>query len=1175
MICSACGSPNREGRKFCAACGAPLAVACPQCGSANLPGERFCGECGRPLAAPSPAPPPAAEHPDQVRGAERRLVSVLFADMVGFTPFSEARDPEEVREFLIGYFDSARQIIERFGGVVDKFIGDAVMAVWGAASAEEDDAERAVRAGLELVDAVSRRGTEIGVPDLAARAGVLTGEASVGPGGNERGLVVGDLVNTASRLQSVAPPGCVVVGEATYRATRNAITYQALGEHALKGKASPIPVWRAISVAAMRGGLLRAEGLEAPFIGRSEELRMLKDAVHAVGRERRARLISIVGMPGVGKSRLAWELEKYIDGLAEYVYWHEGCSPAYGEWVTFWALAEMVRGRAGVSRDDEREVARAKLAGMLDEYITDAQERRLLEPRLAGLLGLIEVPPGERGELFSAFRTLFERVADRGVAVLVFEDLHRADSGLLDFVEEMPEWSRDHPILVITLARPELLERRPAWGTGHRGFISAHLGPLAEEDMRQLVEGLAPGLPAHAAGLVLEKATGVPLHAVELVRMLIDEGRLVQHGGSFTLSGELESLSLPGSLQAVIGARLDRLDTEHRAIIQDASVLGQTFTPEALAALRDEEAGKLAERLAELTRHQLLEVHRDPASPLRGRYGFLESPIREVAYSRLTQAKRRDRHIRAARYFESLGDDEAAGMIAGHYLNARAASGEGPEADELMRLAVAALRSAAERAAALHSHEQVLSYCQQALATEPGEEDLAGLLELAARSSAALAHLDEAEAFARRLADWESAHGRLGEAMRATLLLGSILIDQGNPARAVEVVGAAVQGADPEAYAPEIAQLNASLARAYLLSGDFAQALSVAEPTLLVAERLRLVPVLADILITKGTVLGDEGRYREGITLLQGALELAIEHELHTTELRARANIAYLAWSEDPQMLAFTAQAGLDLARRVGERAWALFMAHNLIDALEMLGELDRARAALDEVDLTGASPAIRIQLEMCRASLRQHREDPEAGRREVDELAAEITSETDPQRRSDFLVRRSRAALHAGDFEAAYRLAEQAADTPFQIGGEAWVAAGEAAIWLRDGPRIHRVLRTLIESGRRGRVFEAWRAELQAAAHAVDGRVRDAGAAFEAAYRLWEQLGAKWMQAMNRAHLALLCPVLEGAEVAADRARSLALSVGAPNLVVMLDRALGLVTAGRAVGSAEESTPG
>jgi class 3 adenylate cyclase/tetratricopeptide (TPR) repeat protein len=1137
-----------------------LTVGCPRCGSANLPGDRFCGECGAVLAGPAPAPPGPAETPDWIGVAERRLVSVLFADLVGFTPFSEQHDPEAVREFLLGYFDLARQTIERFGGVVDKFIGDAVMAVWGAVSAEEDDAERAVRAALELVDAIGRRGVEIGVPDLAVRAGVLTGEAAVGPGGNEQGLVVGDLVNTASRLQSVAPSGCVVVGEATYRATRDAITFEALGEQALKGKAFPVSVWRAIAVASMRGGRLRAETLEPPFVGRTEELGMLKDAVHGVARERRSRLVSIVGIPGVGKTRLVWELQKYIDGLVEDIYWHQGSSPAYGEWVTFWALGEMVRGRAGVSAADGGDAARTKLAEMLDEYVPDAQDRRLLEPRLAGLLGLVEVPPGQRGELFAAFRTLFERVAERGTTVLVFEDLHWADAGLLDFIEEIPEWSRDHPILVITLARPEILERRPAWGTGRRSFLS--LGPLSSEEMRRIVEGLVPGTPGSVAGLVLEKAAGVPLYAVELVRMLVDDGRLVERDGRFDLVGELEELSIPESLQAVIGARLDRLDSETRAVIQDAAVLGQTFTMEALAALRDGGVAGLGERLAELTRHELLELQRDPDSPQRGSYGFLESAVREVAYGRLTQLKRRDRHLRAARYFEGLGDDETAGIVAGHYLSARAAAGDGPEAEELMRLAVSALRAAAERAAALHSHEQVLSYCQVALASAPGEPDLPCLLELAARSAAALARLDEAEGLARRLGEWQREHHHPREALGAALLLGSILIDQGNASGAVGVLAPAVAGADADECGPEVAELSASLARAHLLSGDSAEALLIAEPTLVAAERLRLVPVIADTLITKGTALGDDGRYREGIALLQGALELAIEWELRTIELRARSNIAYLAWSEDPQLQAVTAEAGLDLACRIGERAWAIFMAQNLLDALLLMGDFDRALAVFDRIELAEAPLETRIQLELYLAGLQQHRKDPIAARQEVERLAAEVTTDTDPQRRSDYLVCRSEAAFLAGDYESAYALAEQAADNPFQIGDQALTAAGEAAIWLRDGDRLRHVLSSLRERRGAGRVLDAWRVEITAAVAAVAGNVAAAADGFAAAQRLWERLGAKWMSALNRAHFALLCPEHADAGAAADEARARAHGIGAPNLVALLDRALGVTAA-------------
>jgi class 3 adenylate cyclase len=349
-------------------------VACPSCGASNEPEDRFCGECAAPLtegARPAAAP---------ARVAERRLVSVLFADLVGFTPFAEERDAEETRELLTRYFDVARDVIERYGGVVEKFIGDAVMAVWGAPTAREDDAERAVRAGLELVDAVRALG-----PTIQARAGVLTGEAAVTIGATNQGMVAGDLVNTAARLQSIAPPGAVVVGESTQRAAAAAIAFEEAGEQLLKGKTAPVPAWRALRVVAQRGGHGRSDMPEPPFVGRDEEFRLLRDLVSATGRDRRARLASITGPGGIGKSRLAWELEKYIDGVVETVYWHRGRSPAYGDGVTFWALGEMVRQRAGLAEGDDETTTRERIAAVVAKHAPDAEDRRWVEPALLTL----------------------------------------------------------------------------------------------------------------------------------------------------------------------------------------------------------------------------------------------------------------------------------------------------------------------------------------------------------------------------------------------------------------------------------------------------------------------------------------------------------------------------------------------------------------------------------------------------------------------------------------------------------------------------------------------------------------------------------------------------------------------------------------------------------------------
>ncbi len=362
--------------------------------------------------------------------AERRLVSVLFADLVGFTTLSESRDAEEVRELLSGYFEHCRKLIGRYGGTVEKFIGDAVMAVWGTPLAYEDDAERAVRAALELVQAVTDLGAQVGAPDLRARAGVLTGEAAVTLGAEGQGMVAGDLVNTASRIQSESEPGTVLVGEETRTATEAAVHYEDAGEHTLKGKAEPVRLWRAVRVVAGARGALRSSGLEAPFVGRDRELRLVKDLFHATAEDRKANLVSVLGMGGIGKTRLSWEFEKYVEGLAIASLWHRGRCLSYGEGVAYWALADMVKMRCRIAEEDDTRSALAKLRATIEEFVEDPEERRWVEPRLAHLLG----------------------------------HMQWADDGLLDFIEYLLEWSRSLPLFMMALARPELDEQRPSWG---------------------------------------------------------------------------------------------------------------------------------------------------------------------------------------------------------------------------------------------------------------------------------------------------------------------------------------------------------------------------------------------------------------------------------------------------------------------------------------------------------------------------------------------------------------------------------------------------------------------------------------------------------------------------------------------------------------------------------------
>ena len=420
MICPSCQTANDADGRFCKECGSPLAHACPSCGRPADADAKFCAGCGTPFRAP--ATPAAPSVPAPAPTAERRLVSVLFADLVGFTTASEGRDAEDTRELLTRYFDTSRTIIERYGGTIEKFIGDAVMADWGTPVATEDDAERAVRAALDLVAAVP--GLDAA---LRARAGVLTGEAAVTVGAEGQGMDAGDLVNTAARIQSAADPGTVLTGDSTKHATEAAIAYADAGSFELKGKSEPVPLWRALRVTSGRQGALKGTGLEAPFVGRDRELRKIKDGFHSAAEERRAHLVSITGIAGIGKSRLAWEFEKYIDGLAQDAWWHRGRCLSYGDGVTYWALADMVRMRCRIVEDEPAESALSKLQAMLDENLLDADERRFVEPRLAQLLGLGEQRSGDKQDLFAGWRLFFERLADANPTVLVFEDVQWAD----------------------------------------------------------------------------------------------------------------------------------------------------------------------------------------------------------------------------------------------------------------------------------------------------------------------------------------------------------------------------------------------------------------------------------------------------------------------------------------------------------------------------------------------------------------------------------------------------------------------------------------------------------------------------------------------------------------------------------------------------------------------------
>jgi class 3 adenylate cyclase/predicted ATPase len=1141
MICPNCGAESPAGRKFCDTCGQPLAAPCPNCGASNRPGAGFCGECGTSLQG----------EPSTARGdstplspvAERRLVSVLFADLVGFTPFSEEQDAEEVREFLGRYFDIGREIVGRYGGVVEKFIGDAVMAVWGTPTAHEDDAERAVRAALEIVDSV--RGLQ---PGIQARAGVLTGEAAVNLAAGNQAMVAGDLVNTASRLQSVAPPGTVLVGEATMRAASGAIAFEPAGEHTLKGKATPVPSWRALRVVAHRGGAGRSETLEAPFVGRDEEFRLLKELLHTTGRDPRARLLSVTGPAGIGKSRLAWELEKYVDGVLESIYWHRGRSPAYGEGITFWALGEMVRQRARLAETDEDPTTRGRIAETVAEHVSDPEDRAWIEPALLALLGLEPPPPGGRDALFSAWRMFFERVAGRGTTVLVFEDLQWADTGLLDFIDHLMEWSRASPVLVITLARPELFDRRSDWGSGMRNFTSLALEPLSEAAMRELLAGLVPGLPEAAAGAIVARADGVPLYAVETVRMLVGDGRLELVDGAYRPVGELGEPTVPDSLRSLIASRLDGLDPAERSLLQDGAVLGQSFTLAGLEVVSGLSQEGLKPRLAALVRKELLRVEMDPRSPERGQYAFVQALIREVAYGTLAKSDRRRRHVAAAEFFASLGDDELAGAVARHYLDAYRSTPAGPEAERIAERAHLALASAAARAASLGAHDQAVAFLELALSITAEPRIQADLLERAAVSSNAAGQYSAAESYARRAIEIMRPTGDRAALARLTFQLGQSLINEGETEAAIEVcMSALAEHPVDQAVVDEAqARLLAGLAHAYQRHAEYERAASAADRAMAAAERLDIQPIVAQAMVTKGTVMASLGRPRESAALLEAGVRLAKETGQIPLELRARNNLA-AALSDDDLVKAWQIlQEGRELAEKVGDQQMTAWM--RMVSGIyaHHRGEgWDEALLGIDEQLDRGTEAADRIRMTVLALSLRAERGEvtPQA----IDELTKGMAqmSEAGVIAGNHFL--RAMSSMARGEFEVAFDEATTALAVDPQIGWVASHLAGLAALWLRDVDRARAAAERLHSVARTGRAGQTTRISLRAVMATLEGRRAEAVSAFRDAARGLRDVGSNWHAGQIGLAFALAVgPSNPEARAAGEEARDLFARLGA-----------------------------
>jgi class 3 adenylate cyclase/tetratricopeptide (TPR) repeat protein len=944
MTCGSCGTLNREGRKFCSGCGASLGLACTACGTANEPGERFCGECGTALAVPAAPSRPRAPEPAADRLPELRRVSVVFCDLVGYTALSEQRDAEDVRTVLSGYFDVARTVVGRYGGVLEKYIGDAVMAVWGAPAAHEDDAERATRAALDLVDGVAAYGETLGLP-LRARAGVVTGRAASITNPLE-GIVVGDRVNTAARVQSLAEPGTVLVDAGTHDVTAAAISYADAGVHSVKGKVEPLHLWRAERVVAGIRGDQRIDGLEAPMVGRTHELTVVKELFHACLEERRARLVALTGPPGAGKSRLFWEFEKYVDGVVADVLWHSGRCLAYGDGVAYWALAEMVRQRLGVAQDDPADVVREKLRAGMDRWVVDPEARAYVEPRVGVLLGF-EDAAFSRSELFAGWRLLLEQLAEEAPVVLAFEDLQWADPGLLDFLEQLLDWSSGHAIFVLAVARSELFDARPGLLAGRRNATTVNVEPLPAAAVGALLDHLVPGLPDRVRQLVVRHADGMPLYVVETIRGLIDRGLVEAREGDYTLVGEVDELQVPASLTALLGARLDSLPPDGRTLVRDLCVFGGSFPRSAVDGVTDLPPDAVEAALADLVRRDVLAVRRDRLSPDRGHYAFVQALFRTVAYEGLSKRERKVRHVRAAAHLRTAFADspeEVVEVVARHYRDAWSAAPDDPDAADLRALAAEAFGSAGDRARSVGAPRTAEQAYLEAAALTPDEPAAAGWLTLAADMALLAGRYAAAVELYDEVAERHRRAGRDGALRDLVLPCSRALGFAGRPDEAERRLREAVAtaGEDDPVSAPWVRALGTVA----WLRGDSAAAQRYSDRALALAAAAGDPRALALAAGTRADALVGANRLDEALLLYRWSLDLLGPDGDGLQRMRLLINLGGVMADGDLPGSRAPLEGAVELGRRLGDIGYTLAVANLAVLDL-FVGDWDAAEQRL------------------------------------------------------------------------------------------------------------------------------------------------------------------------------------------------------------------------------------
>ena len=985
-------------------------LTCPSCGSENAESAKFCSECGSALAVAGPA-----------RREERKVVTVVFADLVGSTARAERLDPEDVRAILAPYHGRLRHELERHGGTVEKFIGDAVVGVFGAPVSHEDDPERAVRSALAIQEAIAEMNAADPELALEVRIGVATGESLVALDARPElgeGLVSGDVMNTGARLQSAAPPGGILVGEYTFRATERAIEYETHEPVTAKGKAEPLLAWRAVSRRASFGIDL-SDG-RSPLVGRDDERDVLVGALSRARTRREPQLVTVVGVPGIGKSRLVRELFRMVDDDPELIVWRQGRSLPYGEGSAFWGLAEIVKAQAGVLETDGADEAVTKVASAVHHLVPDETEGPWVERHLLSLTGLQQTRSSGQANLdesFAAWRRFLEALAEPQPVVLVFEDLHWADDALLDFVDALPDRVTGVPLLVVCSARPELLERRPGWGGGKRNAATVSLAPLSDEDTARLLAALlgTPVLPAEQQAALLQRAGGNPLFAEEYARMLAD--------------GSDAAAVAPQTLQGVVVARIDALPGEEKELLQLAAVLGKVFWTDALASLSGATPWELDERLHALERKEF--VRREHRSAVAGskQYVFVHALVRDGAYGQMARTARADVHRRFADWIETLPPDRAddrTEILAHHLLEAidysRAA---GLDDRELVPRAAKALRESGERAWRIGALNAALGFYTRVRELDPSVEDDPYFLLAIGLALAMGSFRDEgADELERAAAALEASDP--AAAAQATITRGEYVWQGGDQEGAFVYFDRARTLVEGVPLSREKQYVIAQGARFLALAGRNDEALPLAEESIAMAEELGDDELLGDALNNRSIVranIGHPGWLEDS----ERSVELALRtNSFRVTRAYINLGSHLLDTAADLARGEEVTRDGLAICRKLGLPSTVVrWFLGNLAEMTYLAGKWDDALTLADE-EIAGDHHYMQHMAYGIRAAIRLARGDAEGALSDAEASLRDARGIRDPQALHPALVTAAEVAYRTGDSAAANALLDE-----------------------------------------------------------------------------------------------------------------------------------------------------